>query len=338
MEIQSTPLPGHIVSAYPVGAIRVSVGANQGDPIGGIEDCLAGDIYRLKPEARPKRLVVARQLQAGDASGSLPQLVGPGSEIGMAGDRIQPMALLTLMAPDGERLVIVTLRHEDSGAKFALPLSPMVPRTEYTLVDISDDFSDMRLSDVICISFAAGTLITRPGGRPDVIENLRPGDLVLTRDHDAQPIRWIGKATLRATGSFAPVVISSGTLGNLGDLVVSPHHRVFIYQRGHRRISEIAEILVQAKHLVDGDRVFRREGGYVDYYSLVFDRHEIIFAEGIPAESLMVNETTVSLLPEALAAELIARFPGLRQSQHYGNEAHRAALDAGGRASLFRPE
>lgn len=333
MDLPNENLPGHAVRAFAAGAIRVSGGANQGDPIGGIDDCMLGDLYRLKPEARAKRLV----LSLGPPNTG-PQFLGSGTEVGAPGDRIQPLALLTLLAPDGERLVIVTLRHAVSDTTFALPLSPMRPRVEYTLVDIGTDFTNLRLSDVICVSFAAGTMITRPGGRPDVIESLHPGDMILTRNNGPQPIRWIGKATLRAAGSFAPVVISAGTLGNTGDLVVSPHHRVFIYQRGPHRLGEVAEVLVQAKHLVDGDQVRRREGGFVDYYSLVFDRHEIIFAEGIPAESLMVNETTVRMLPDTLAAELTERFPGLKQSQHYGAEPTRSVLEAGGRANLLRPQ
>ena len=36
---------------------------------------------------------------------------------------------------------------------------------------------------------------------------------------------------VRAVGAFAPVVISAGTLGNGGDLILSQHHRVFLYQR-----------------------------------------------------------------------------------------------------------
>jgi hypothetical protein len=73
--------------------------------------------------------------------------------------------------------------------------------------------------------------------------------------------------------------------------------------------------------------VWQREGGFVDYFSLVFDHHEIIYAEGIPVESLMVNEATVTRLPPALAVEVQARFPGLRQVQHFGTEAGRQFLD-----------
>ena len=140
---------------------------------------------------------------------------------------------------------------------------------------------------------------------------------------------------MRAQGGFAPVVISAGTLGNLGDLVVSQHHRIFLYQRGQRPAGHSAELLVQAKHLVDGKRVILREQGYVDYYSLIFDQHEIIYAEGIPCESLMVNEALLQRLPEPLAADLRARFPGLSQHQHFGREASRETLDGFGRDRLL---
>jgi hypothetical protein len=93
---------------------------------------------------------------------------------------------------------------------------------------------------------------------------------------------------------------------------------------------------VQAKHLVDGETVFIREGGFTDYFSLVFDRHEIIYAEGIPAESLMVNDATVSRLPPEIAAEVQARFPGLAQVQHFGTEAGRQFLETLGPGGLYR--
>jgi hypothetical protein len=149
----------------------------------------------------------------------------------------------------------------------------------------------------------------------------------LTRDHGAQGVRWIGRATLRAVGAFAPVVIAAGTLGNSGDLIVSQHHRMFLYQRQRSADMPTSELLVQARHLVDDKRVFLREGGFVDYFSLVFDRHEIIYAEGVPAESLMVTEAIISRLPPELADEVRLRFPGLSQNQHFGTEAGRQQVE-----------
>lgn len=195
---------------------------------------------------------------------------------------------------------------------------------------------DAGLSDLLCISFARGTMITLATGAQMPIEMLSPCDRVLTRDHGGQPIRWIGRATLKAVCPFAPVVITAGTLGNSGDLIVSQHHRMFLYQRERIAGLPTSELLVQAKHLVDGERVFLREGGFVDFLSIVFDHHEIIYAEGIPAESLMVNDATVNRLPAELSADVKARFPGLRQVQHFGTEAGRQFLDAVGAEALFK--
>lgn len=318
------------VHAYDAGAMRVTAGANLRDAIGGADDCELGDVYRLSPDAVARRLMLVAMPEDPKS-----QQIADGSEIGVAGDPIELQAVLTLMAPDGDRVELLYARHAPSGAGFALPLSPIAPRTDYALIDIRTDIGDIRIADVVCVSFAAGTLITLPGGAQRPIETLKPGDQVLTRDHGPQEIRWIGKATMRAIGAFAPVVIAAGTLGNYSDLVVSPHHRVFIYQRGKQRVGGTAELLVQAKHLVDGEKVTRREGGFVDYHSLVFDRHEIIYAEGIPAESLQVNEATVSRLPDDLAEEVRARFPGLSQSQHFGTEAGRDLLDKVTRDALL---
>ncbi len=324
-------LPAHAAHAYPAHALRVASGANLGDPIAEAGLVEPGDVYRLDRAAPSLRLMLAPV--EGDRQA---QRLAEGSEIGRPGDRIALLSVLTLMAPDGDRVEVLVVRHDGTAEDFAIPLSPIAPRLDYTLITARDDIGDIRIADIVCVSFAAGTMITLPGGAQRPIEALEPGDRVLTRDHGPQEIRWIGKATLRAKGAFAPVVIAAGTLGNETDLVVSPHHRVFIYQRGKNRLGGTAELLVQAKHLVDGEAVTRREGGFVDYYSLVFDRHEIIYAEGIPAESLMVNEATVSLMPADLAEEVKARFPGLSQSQHFGTEAGREMLDDAAREALFR--
>ncbi len=324
------PLPAYSAHVYPADAIWVVSGANQGDSIAEAGACEPGDIYRLDPDAAPLRL----RLKGNDRAGSV-QVIAAGSQVGRAGDEIALLSVLTLMAPDGDRVETLIVRHGQSG-RFALPLSPLAVRTDYTLIDAREGAAGVRLADMVCVSFAAGTLITLPGGAQRPIEDLRPGDRVLTRDNGPQPVRWVGKATLRAIGAFAPVVITGGTLGNDADLVVSPHHRIFLYQRGATRIGGTAEILVQAKHLVDGRAVVRREGGFVDYYSLVFDNHEIIYAEGVPAESLMVTDDTLTVLPEAIADEVRARFPGLSHRQHYGTEVGRQTLDRAGRQGLFR--
>ncbi|MFE3839544.1 Hint domain-containing protein [Pseudogemmobacter sonorensis] len=325
-----SPAPGHACQVFAADDIYVSIGVNSGDGLGGPDQVVTGDIYELEENARPLRLVLSRPV----AAGAEPE-VAEGSSLGRPGEKVRLAARYTLMSPDGDKVELLMLALE--AGLFALPLSPIGTRSDYTLLHVESSPRDTRLSDLICVSFARGTLISLASGRQVPIEDLGPGDRVLTRDHGPQPLRLLGRATLRAVGAFAPVVITAGTLGNAGDLIVSQHHRMFLYQRNRPAGLGTSELLVQARHLVDGENVFIREGGFVDWFSLVFDRHEIVYAEGIPAESLMVNDATVSRLPPEIAAELGARFPGLAQIQHFGTEAGRQFLETVGPAALYHP-
>ena len=307
-------LPGQAFQVIMADDIYVAQGAMLGDALAGPDQVCLGDVYALEAGSVPLRLV----LTPGDAH------LATGSEAGRLGDAVTLEARYTLMTPDGDRVELAVLRVGDM--RCALPLSPMAARTEYTLLAVDTAPAAARLTDLLNVSFARGTQITLSSGQQRAIEDLAVGDRILTRDHGGQPVVWVGRATLRAVGAFAPVVIPKGALGNAGDLIVSQHHRMFLYQRTKTPGLATAELLVQAKHLADGDRIFIREGGYVDYFSLIFAGHEIIYAEGVPAESLMVNEATVNRLPPELAAEVKARFPGLNQNQHFGTEAGRDAV------------
>lgn len=328
------PEPAHQAQVFAAADIFVSAGANLGDGLAEIEELCLGDVYELDGAAVPLRLALAQPRPGGPVARQ--QVIAPGSEVGAPGDPVMLIARLVLMAPDAQKVELLLLRHRAAGrsgqaALYALPLSPIVPRTEYSLLTAEDPPDDLRLSDLLCLSFHRGTRIALASGAQVPIEQLSPGVRLLTRDHGPQPVRWIGRTTLRAVGSFAPVVITAGTMGNVGDLIVGPHHRLFLYRRDRPEGVGTSELLVQAQHLVDNETVFRRTAGFAEYFSLVFDRHEIIYAEGIPVESLMVNDATRSLLPDELAEALRADVPGLSHVQHFGSEPD-AAL-----APILRP-
>ena len=304
-------LPGQACQVFKSSDLFVTIGVNLDEGLDGLDKVCMGDIFELAHDAAPQKL----SLQRGGAR----QIVAADSQTGTPGDVVTIVARYTMMAPNGDKLDLLGLRFGDAADQWLLPLSPMAANIDYTLLKVDSPQPEDRLLDLLCISFARGTMITLGDGNQRPIEALVPGGRVLTRDHGPQDLLWIGHVTLRAVGAYAPVVITAGKMGNAGDLVVSQHHRLFLYQRNRR--SAKAELLVQAKHLVDGDQIFLRDGGFVDYFSLVFESHEIIYAEGIPAESLMVNEATVARLPPDLAAEVQKRFPGLSQNQHFGMEA-----------------
>lgn len=169
------------------------------------------------------------------------------------------------------------------------------------------------------ICFTSGTLIATPGGEV-AVERIVPGDLVLTRDHGPQPVRWIGcrhltAAELRDQPRFVPVRIARGALGQglpRRDLVVSPQHRILLTGPAARRIGGAREILVAAKHLcgLPGIAAASSPDG-IDYLHLLFDRHEIVFAEGAATESLHTGPMALAALSPAARAEIYTLFPEL---------------------------
>jgi hypothetical protein len=163
----------------------------------------------------------------------------------------------------------------------------------------------------IYICFAAGTLIATPSG-PIAVEDLTTDDLVTTLDHGPQPIRWTGRRRVAATGNAAPVVFRAGAIGNDRDLMVSPQHRMLLTDWRAELMFGEPQVLVPAKALVNHDTIFVQEGGQVEYVHLLFDEHEIIFAEGVPSESFHPGATGLSTLDDPARDEVLALFPELR--------------------------
>lgn len=318
---------------YRAEAIRVIDGANLGDALGFAAELVHDDIYRLSPLARDHALTVNPA-----AEGAF--RIATGSEMGRAGADLHLDCCVTFMSGDGsttECLVLVeTTAEGDVAQVYALPLAPLNAQAHYVLVGVSRETAMQRFAQVACVSFTAGTMITLASGAQAPVEALRVGDRVLTRDDGPQPIRWIGQHTARATGAFAPICIRAGTLNNTGDLLVSPDHRLFIYQRRDTIGVGRAEIMVRARHLVNGDSVTRRSGGFVDYYQMIFDAHQIIYAEGIAAESMLVDTRTRAALPEEAAPDLSALLPGHRRSDFRALEVQEALLARPNVADLLK--
>ena len=155
----------------------------------------------------------------------------------------------------------------------------------YSISDgVHTDTGFVLVDNVPC--FTAGTMIeTETGPRP--VESLRPGDLVLTRDHGLQPLRWTGGRRVLATGDAAPVHIAADTFGPHRALAVSPLHRILVHDGLAEMLFGTAEVLIAARDLVDGRAVRSVPGGEVDYFHLLFDCHQIVFAEGMATESFL---------------------------------------------------
>lgn len=162
---------------------------------------------------------------------------------------------------------------------------------------------------VVC--FAAGTLIMTPNGEVP-IETLLAGDLVLTRDNGPQPIVWIGRRDitsqeLSANPKLRPVQIAPQVTGGHSELILSPQHGLLLGLNGE-------ETLVRAIHLA------RLKGGKarvmngcrnVTYLHIMFEAHQIVFANGAPAESFFPGPNAFGSLSRAVRQEIFTLFPNL---------------------------
>jgi T5SS/PEP-CTERM-associated repeat protein len=140
------------------------------------------------------------------------------------------------------------------------------------------------LIDNVIPCFAAGTRIRTDRGDIEV-ENLREGDAAWSELHQSfQPVIWIGHRVVDCARHPAPrkvwpVRIEANAFGPTQperDLYVSPDHALYI-----------DGVLVPAKRLVNGTTIQQIETETVAYYHVELRQHDVLLAEGLPAESYL---------------------------------------------------
>ena len=233
------------------------------------------------------------------------------------------------------RQAIANSTGPELGDRYSVLLMPVVrPDGTYPIFSLSRSYGYFairnlqRTSDAVAYAppaavtcFAMGTMIDTVAG-PRAVEALQPGDLVLTRDHGAQVLRWQGGTHVSREGlemrpNLRPILIRKGALGAGSpdrDLVVSPQHRILVRSRIAHRLFRDAEILVAAKHLagLPGIEVIVPSEG-VSYFHLLFDRHEIVLSNGAWSESLYTGPQALTSVSDAARREILTLFPELAQ-------------------------
>jgi hypothetical protein len=130
--------------------------------------------------------------------------------------------------------------------------------------------------------FAAGTLILTARGEV-AVEDLRPGDLVpALLSWRLAPIVWIGRRRINllvhpSPWNVAPVRVAAGAFGPhqpARDLLLSPEHAVLI-----------DNVLIPIRYLLNGVTVAQEIVPSVSYFHVELDTHDVLLAEGLPAES-----------------------------------------------------
>ena len=183
---------------------------------------------------------------------------------------------------------------------------------------LGNEYSGMtgtRESPDFAVCFTAGTRIATPDGLR-AVERLKPGDQVMTVDNGAQIVRWVGVRTVPALGNMAPVCITRGALGPglpAKDLYVSRQHRVLLRSRVALRMFGQAEVLIASAKLTElrgVETVIDR--GFVTYCHFMCDRHELVWANGAPAETLFLGQQARKMLSPGALTEVLTLLPELR--------------------------
>nr|WP_022703901.1 Hint domain-containing protein [Pseudorhodobacter ferrugineus] len=194
---------------------------------------------------------------------------------------------------------------------------------------------------VIC--FAPDTSIRTADGAK-LIQDLRPGDAIATKDNGLQQILWTGHrrmtgARLHAMPHLRPIRFRAGALG-LGrpdeDLLVSPQHRMLVKGPAAMALFNAPEVLVAAEDLVNDHSIHvdltQRE---VTYIHILLERHQVIWANGLETESFHPSNTALDLVEADQRHRLLQLLPGLADNPHvYGDYARRNL--SGSEAAILR--
>jgi collagen type I/II/III/V/XI/XXIV/XXVII alpha len=144
-------------------------------------------------------------------------------------------------------------------------------------------FYDAATGAVTAPCFAAGTRIATTRG--DVaVEHLRIGDTVCLAEGGTAPVIWLGHRRLDCRRharpqDVHPVRVAAHAFG-LGrparDLRLSPDHAVFV-----------DGVLIPVRYLLNGATVTQEDAARVTYWHVELDRHAVLLAEGLPAETYL---------------------------------------------------
>ncbi len=248
----------------------------------------------------------------------------------------EPLMDSSFVVTNGVQSYTVTLIEAGNGQRPLLMFLDQIPPRGQDLWVVHHSLGTVAVprpeSDGGVICFTPGTRIATPDG-PRLVEQLREGDWVQTRDNGAQEILWIGSRRMTGARLFVmpqlrPVRFCAGALGidrPEEELLVSPGHRMLIRGRAAQDLFNTPEVLVAARDLINGTTIVTdpsvRE---VTYIHLLLSNHQVLWANGVETESYHPANAALSSLDDGDRRRLIDRLPALEvDTLNYGVHARR---------------
>lgn len=135
----------------------------------------------------------------------------------------------------------------------------------------------------LTVCFLEGTRLL--GLHGDIaVEEMEPGDRLITDSGAMRPVKWVGHRTIDATRhprpeTVWPIRIEAGAIDHglpERTLYVSPDHALFI-----------DGCLIPAKILVNGRSIVQEPRDRISYFHVELESHDILLAESLPVESYL---------------------------------------------------
>ncbi|WP_407491818.1 Hint domain-containing protein [Pseudooceanicola sp. MF1-13] len=206
------------------------------------------------------------------------------------------VSVLGVIVPTGLPVDLVLMQDVDTGELlFAYPDGePSLLGAIAMVVDVDPVAYSATSQGASPICFCKGTRIATPDGATR-IEDLVPGDVVTTAGGDTATVLWAGKRVhAHLPADQRPIAIRPASrFAPERALKVSPQHRIQIGLD-----ADGTPLLAPAKALLkeSGVQQVKRDDP-VAYHHILLDRHAVVLAEGVAAESLLLADRSLQSLP-----------------------------------------
>lgn len=179
---------------------------------------------------------------------------------------------------------------------------------------------------LLAASFCADTLLATPQGARSAF-SLQAGDFVMTMDNGPRRLAWAGDVPAEICRGVTPVRVATGALCNEAPLELAPDHHVIVRVAGE-------ELLLPIRALVGQPGIAFAPGSAGRFRHLLFDRHEIVFAQGAAVETLLPTEPVLRAMSLRARSEIVAELPELIGKPEWRAARRQIRVGAWRRANL----
>lgn len=219
---------------------------------------------------------------------------------GLANARHIALSGNTLNLTNNSNVVVQTLKLDTTSLNYQA--------AAFTVTEnAGNNLATVKVSGATAACYAAGTSIATRDGET-AVENLAAGDIVRAHFAGEAAVVWIGHRRVdcrrhKQPWKVWPVRVEAHAFGPrqpMRDLYLSPDHAVFV-----------DGLLIPIRNLINGTTITQTKMDTVNYYHVELVEHDVIFADGLPAESYLENGDRAAFdnggLPVMLHPEFAAR-------------------------------